>query len=528
MSITISGTGAITGVSTNYSFDKSVSIAGTVTYEDVTNVDSVGIITARSGVHFGTAASGTLVSGDSSGIGIGTDNPDASLHIETDGASTVLQLERTGAPAKIISSFGGGDSAFKYTVNNAGSFKLGIDDSDGDRFKLSFGSADNAEFGTNDFFTVSTAGDVGIGITSPALKLHVQDSVSQIIRFSRTAIGAGSLDVDADGNAVFNSHTTNKSVVFHTQATEKARIDSDGRLLVGLGATDTNANTILQGSSGGSTGAARLFLQRGSAPANGQAMGDIYFADEKGNQGAAIRSVRDGGTWTQGSSHPTRLSIQTTADSDSTPTEHISITSAGKIMCGEATPLVSATANGVEVHCSTAGGALVLRNTNATAGNYWRIGPENNNTLIIYNQGGVGQFMTSGGTSWSANSSDLRVKDVVGDLNQTTSWNVLKGLQIKEWWFKNESTEHRSENTPHIGPIAQELHALDPNLRLESPSGTTPATFGQTFDGPVYTYDNDLLIKHALSALNQAIAKIETLETQNADLLARVTALEGN
>jgi len=50
MSISISGTGAITGATTSYSFDQSVSVGGTVTYEDVTNVDSVGIITARAGI----------------------------------------------------------------------------------------------------------------------------------------------------------------------------------------------------------------------------------------------------------------------------------------------------------------------------------------------------------------------------------------------------------------------------------------------------------------------------------------------
>jgi len=50
MSISISGSGAITGATTSYSFDQSVSVGGTVTYEDVTNVDSIGIITARSGI----------------------------------------------------------------------------------------------------------------------------------------------------------------------------------------------------------------------------------------------------------------------------------------------------------------------------------------------------------------------------------------------------------------------------------------------------------------------------------------------
>ena len=44
--------------------DGNVTIGGTLTYADVTNVDSVGVITARSGLH---------VTGGS--VGIGTDNP---------------------------------------------------------------------------------------------------------------------------------------------------------------------------------------------------------------------------------------------------------------------------------------------------------------------------------------------------------------------------------------------------------------------------------------------------------------------
>ena len=42
----------ITGVAAT--FTGNVSIAGTLTYDDVTNVDSVGIVTARSGVYFGS------------------------------------------------------------------------------------------------------------------------------------------------------------------------------------------------------------------------------------------------------------------------------------------------------------------------------------------------------------------------------------------------------------------------------------------------------------------------------------------
>jgi len=45
---------------------------------------------------------------------------------------------------------------------------------------------------------------------------------------------------------------------------------------------------------------------------------------------------------------------------------------------------------------------------------------------------------------------------------------------------------------------------------------------------PVYQgIDQSKLVPLLTAALKEAIAKIETLETQNADLLTRVSALEG-
>lgn len=41
----------------------SVSVGGTLTYQDVTNIDSVGIITARSGIQVGAGQSISAVSG---------------------------------------------------------------------------------------------------------------------------------------------------------------------------------------------------------------------------------------------------------------------------------------------------------------------------------------------------------------------------------------------------------------------------------------------------------------------------------
>ena len=56
----ITGTLAVTGDAT---FSSDVGIAGTLTYEDVTNIDSIGIITARSGIN---VSSGTVTIGGKS------------------------------------------------------------------------------------------------------------------------------------------------------------------------------------------------------------------------------------------------------------------------------------------------------------------------------------------------------------------------------------------------------------------------------------------------------------------------------
>ena len=89
----------VTGIST---LSGNVSIGGTLTYEDVTNVDSIGLITARSGIRIGAPGANTLISGTGSGIGIGTNSPLSELHVMqsksggSSHASSQLTLERDG------------------------------------------------------------------------------------------------------------------------------------------------------------------------------------------------------------------------------------------------------------------------------------------------------------------------------------------------------------------------------------------------------------------------------------------------
>ena len=55
----------VTGVGT---FSGNVSVGGTLTYEDVTNIDSVGVITARSGIVATGVVTATSFSGDGSAL----------------------------------------------------------------------------------------------------------------------------------------------------------------------------------------------------------------------------------------------------------------------------------------------------------------------------------------------------------------------------------------------------------------------------------------------------------------------------
>ena len=79
--------GSVTG--TTGSFSGSVSIGGTLTYEDVTNIDSVGIITARAGVN---------VTGGS--VGIGTINPQQKLDVRGNAVIGIDQV--SGNPGSNI------------------------------------------------------------------------------------------------------------------------------------------------------------------------------------------------------------------------------------------------------------------------------------------------------------------------------------------------------------------------------------------------------------------------------------------
>jgi hypothetical protein len=153
----INVSGAITASSAIFTGD--VSIGGTITYEDVTNVDSVGLITARSGIH---------VTGGS--VGIGTDNPGNSLHLYKSGGDAILEIENTG---------NGNHSGIFFVRESIGGVNKGAanihveSNTSGSGTALVFGCGSNINATGSERLRIDQSGNIGIGSTQPTAKLDI-------------------------------------------------------------------------------------------------------------------------------------------------------------------------------------------------------------------------------------------------------------------------------------------------------------------------------------------------------------------
>ena len=289
--------GNVTGdiTATNGTFSGDVSIGGTLTYEDVTNIDAVGVITARNGIH----VTGT----------------DEELRFYRDAGDRFGGLRYTG-------------NIFKLRLPAADHFAVD-DSSNNERFRIT--SSGIVKVGANTLVTPSTDADNFIIDTGDV------DSGISILSATTGRIYFGDA-ADNDVGSIRYVHTDN-SMRFETSTSERLRIDSSGRLNIGSssapGTVGGFSHINVHGTGINANGA--INTNRNSAsPSAGQGIGAIYFANSDGNPGAYIQGQSDG-TWGT-NDYPGRLVFFTTPDGASSATEKLRITSAGKIGIGVASP----------------------------------------------------------------------------------------------------------------------------------------------------------------------------------------------
>ena len=158
--------------------------------------------------------------------------------------------------------------------------------------------------------------------------------------YDGTDFASNGAEIRADVDGTPGENDTPGRLVFSTTAdgantfTERMRIDSSGRLLVGTNSASTAIRAAFQATSGGNGGGAVLISRGTATPTLNQTLGEIYFADSGHAPSAVIAARRDSGTWTSGSSQPTYLRFDTTEDGASSATERMRIDSSGDVLIG--------------------------------------------------------------------------------------------------------------------------------------------------------------------------------------------------
>ncbi len=299
---------------------------------------------------------------DSSGnVGVGTTLVDKKFVIAGDnttgGENNTLRFVDTDTSS--ISEQTTGKIEF-YVSDESGpgvkGYIAGITRNNGGDGCLTFGTG--ASGAATEKLRLDDAGRLGLGTTNPGHKLTVaEDDASTnaelaidytgastgrtaMIRFQRggTNFGyiAGATAMLTTGNAddLGIAPTSGKNLLFGIGSSEKARIDSSGRLLVGtssaIGHGVDNHDTITAVSTAGGG----LLLGRNDiTTVDGNNLGKIQFwgNDDNGTyqQCASIIAEADGTHATN--DKPTRLMFSTTADGASSPTERLRINSIGRM-----------------------------------------------------------------------------------------------------------------------------------------------------------------------------------------------------
>jgi hypothetical protein len=395
--------------------------------------------------------------------------------------------------------------------------------------------------GSAERMRIDSSGNVGIGTTSPRRTLEVSGADGYLcLNATNTSTGTSQLlfgDTDDDNiGRIYYDHGTD-NMAFWTNTSEKARIDTSGRLLVGTSSSAAGGSRLqIEGtgyyessasfrrnSNDASAPALRLNKSRGTstgsytAVQNGDVLGLVQFSGSDGTDdetGAQIACEVDG---TPGANDmPGRLVFSTTADGASSPGEAMRISSGKNVLLS-----------------GCAGDTLNVTNTSgAGTTNTFIVGRYSNSagttdgtiSLLVYTNGNVQNTNNSYGAI-----SDLKLKENIVDAN--SQWNDLKSLQVRNYNFKEGQTHTQ------IGLIAQEVELVSPGLVSESPDRDED---GNDLGTVTKSVNYSVLYMKAVKALQEAMERIETLEGmvavnnitideqqhQLSTLAARLTALE--
>ena len=245
-------------------------------------------------------------------VGIGETSPDRRLHVRNDG-SYALKV--------------GGESGDAYYLELG---QVSASSSPGINYTGTSASLRFLNNGT-EVARFNNSGNLGIGTTSPSNKLVVSNggAAGLEVFFADSGASVALMGFNRSTSARTPLYLTGEDIRFQAGGSDRVRIDSSGRLLVGTSSALTTSNDAkIQGVS--ATGA-ELYLGRDdSTVTDGTVIGRVLAFGNAGGtyeECGRIQIVADG-THALGDK-PSRLVFSTTADGASSPTERLRIAQSG-------------------------------------------------------------------------------------------------------------------------------------------------------------------------------------------------------
>ena len=462
-------------------------------------------------------------------LGVGTSSPEALCHISGSDAAArgQLHIKATGTPYAHIS--------LQTSANGRGIY---LDNNDSNKLKIYTGTGRGAA----DEVVIDNSGRVGIGTTSPGQALDVvgPSGSNTPLTWLRTTGTRGYLYSDGGGVGISSSSNldeagiyfqSNSNLSLRVSGSERARIDSSGRLLVGTSTSRTTTNTpqILTESVNTTTGDRGITIVNGGASVSSPilnfakhrsgSIGGITTVNSGDYTGALIFNGSDGTDFIQSAliaaqvdgtpganDMPGRLVFSTTADGASSPTERMRIASNG--ICS--LPNGGAIGIGTDAALMSSGGRLRIHGDfyNASGGIALTTTDDSNNAVYIdfgnSSATRVGQVRRASSTSVAYDTtSDYRLKE-----NITPFQNAIERLSqlnpVRFSWIVD------AKEAPDVdGFLAHEVQQVVP----EAAGGFKDQVDDE--GNPVYQgIDQSKLVPLLTAALQEALAKIETLEAR--------------
>ena len=448
-------------------------------------------------------------------IGIGTSSPSELFHIKSSSADCNILFESTGS---------GTDARIKLTGRSNGVSQIQFaDEDDGNVGLLTYDHSTNSmQFRTNDSerIRIDSSGRLLIGTTSvgdaSADELTVAGSSNSGITirsgssnygqifFSRATSGTGQYE-----GYVAYQHSTD-SLQFATDHTERMRIDSSGNVIIGTNDSDpaqlevrySTVPTYLTSTFDGTVGEGTLSI---NVPRTSDGSGSWGSHSNTGYGSSAIQVL----------SHPSTggyISFLTGNADNTNPTENMRIDSSGNLLVG-----TTSTSNGSVGTKIEQGGQLLVSIRNTTSQNIFCNKVGVNGTFITFakDSGTKGSITTDGTNTAYNTSSDYRLKE-----NETLISDGITRLKtLKPYRFNWKSDKNKVQD----GFFAHEVTAVP-----EAITGIKDEIATEDNDEldykkgePIYqSLDYSKLTPLLTAALQEAIAKIEVLETKVAALEA--------